>query len=327
MGFSKGKSTLMYEILDSVSEVQLLAHYFGVYKVPCSINSPFRKDSNPSLGIKTYDDTVIFKDFATGETFGIWKALDKLFHTEREETFKRIKKELPYILHTDTPKVKVYNKKNFKKTHAYLECKIRKWEQYDLDFWDDYGISLKWLEFGDIHPISHIIINGKNRIIIGAEKYAYAYVERKDGNITLKIYQPKSHTKKWLNNHDSSVWDLWTKLPETGENIIITSSRKDALCIWENTGIPTVSLQSETNLPKKKVMNQIKERFKNVYVLYDNDFMSETNHGRILGKKMADTFNIKQIEIPDYYGAKDISDLCKLRGRERVKQVINSLIQ
>lgn len=327
MGFSIGNSTLKYEILDSVSELQLLAHYFGVYKIPCLINSPFRRDNKPSLGIKVFTDgCLIFKDFATGECFGIYTALSKLWNISLENTYKKLLKEIPYIVNTNTPKVRVYSKKTFKKTRAYLECKVRNWEQYDLDYWESYGISLKWLKFGDIYPISHIIINGDTRTVLGAEKYAYAYVERKDGEVSLKIYQPKSIKKKWLNNHDASVWDLWDKLPETGENIIITSSRKDALCIWENTGIPTVSLQSETNLPKKKVVDQIKARFLNVFVLYDNDLMSEVNHGRILGKRIADTFGITQIEIPDEYGAKDISDLCKLHGRKEVTKLINKLV-
>ena len=180
MGFSIGNSTLKYEILDSVSELQLLAHYFGVYKIPCLINSPFRRDNKPSLGIKVFTDgCLIFKDFATGECFGIYTALSKLWNTSLENTYKRLLKEIPYIINTNTPKVRVYSKKTFKKTRAYLECKVRNWEQYDLDYWESYGISLKWLKFGDIYPISHIIINGDTRTVLGAEKYAYAYVERK----------------------------------------------------------------------------------------------------------------------------------------------------
>ena len=217
---------------------------------------------------------------------------------------------------------KTYNK------DTNLECKVRPWKSYDFEYWEQYGISEKWLKFGDIYPISHLILtkNG-NRFSIPAEKYAYAYVERKDGNISLKIYQPYSTNFKWSNKHDGSVWDLWTKLPEKGEHLIITSSRKDALCIWENTGIPAMSLQAESYLPKQHVVQQLKDRFKYIYVLYDNDFQSDENHGKILGKMMANEFNLIQIEIPIKYRSKDTSDLCKNYGRQFVKDVIFELIK
>ena len=120
-----------------------------------------------------------------------------------------------------------------------------------------------------------------------------------------------------MNKHDGSVWDLWTKLPDKGDNLIITSSRKDALCIWANTGIPSLSLQAESYLPKQHVVQQLKDRFKNVYVLYDNDFDSSENHGRELGNLMAKEFDLIQIEIPDEYKSKDTSDLYKKLWKKR----------
>ena len=39
-------------------------------------------------------------------------------------------------------------------------------------------------------------------MVIPCEKYAYAYIEFKDGLPTYKIYQPFSENYKWLNNHD-----------------------------------------------------------------------------------------------------------------------------
>ena len=132
---------------------------------------------------------------------------------------------------------------------------------------------------------------------------------------------------KWLSKHDSSVWDLWDRLPQQGDKLIITSSRKDALCIWENTGIPTVSLQGEGYIPKEHVIQQLKDRFKTIYVLYDNDFNSDINNGRIFGRTLADKFGLTQIEIPEEFQSKDTSDLCLNWGRQTVKQVINQLTE
>ena len=61
--------------------------------------------------------------------------------------------------------------------------------------------------------------------------------------------------------------------------------------------------------------------------LYDNDFQSDGNHGRILGETMAREFNLIQIEIPDKYRSKDTSDLFKNYGEQVVREVINQLIK
>ena len=319
MGFSQGLKTVDLEtILNSVRELDILSYYLGISNVPCIIKSPLRLDRHPSFGIYSRDGKrIYYHDFATKDRGSIFQLLMKLWNVDYNEMLQQIDKDLPKIpsCKNNISITKTTLNNNSSKTYnkdTNLECKVRPWKNYDFEYWEQYGISEKWLKFGDIYPISHLILtkNG-NKFSIPAEKYAYAYVERKDGNISLKIYQPYSTNFKWSNKHDGSVWDLWTKLPEKGEHLIITSSRKDALCIWENTGIPAISLQAESYLPKQHVVQQLKDRFKYIYVLYDNDFQSDENHGRILGEMMANEFNLIQIEIPIKYKSKDASDLCK----------------
>lgn len=317
-------------ILKNVGELNILSHYLGISKIPCIINSPLRIDNNPSFGLwANHEQRIYYTDLATKESGDIYTLFKKKWNLSFQEVLYKIYSEVPIdksnvisnILNYHTNK-RLYN------NNVDLKCKVRDWKNYDLEYWEQYGISLKWLKFGDVYPISHIIVIKNNKTsIINADKYAYVYVERKDNTISLKIYQPFSQKFKWSNKHDSSVWDLWTKLPEKGDNLIITSSRKDALCVWENTNIPSISLQAESYLPKEHVLQQLKDRFNNIYVLYDNDFQSEINHGRELGKKLADSFNLKQLEIPEEYKSKDSSDLCKNHGRKMVKDLIPQLIK
>lgn len=334
MGFSQGLKTVDLEtILDSVRELDILSYYLGISNVPCIIKSPLRLDRHPSFGIYSRDGKrIYYHDFATKDRGSIFQLLMKLWDVNYNEMLQRIDKDLSKIPscknNISITKTTLNNSSKTYNKDTNLECKVRPWKNYDFEYWEQYGISEEWLKFGDIYPISHLILTKSgSRFSIPAEKYAYAYVERKDGNISLKIYQPYSTDFKWSNKHDGSVWDLWTKLPEKGEHLIITSSRKDALCIWENTGIPAISLQAESYLPKQHVVQQLKDRFKNIYVLYDNDFQSDENHGRILGEMMANEFNLIQIEIPIEYKSKDTSDLCKNYGRQQVKEVIFQLIK
>jgi hypothetical protein len=132
---------------------------------------------------------------------------------------------------------------------------------------------------------------------------------------------------KWLSQHKQDVWDLWGQLPEKMEKLIITKSRKDALSIWANTGIPCTSLQGEGFIPKAHVVQQLRNRADKVYLFYDNDFDKEINIGREFGKKLAKQFDLIQIEVPDEYKSKDASDLFKNHGYEVQQKVIYNLVE
>ena len=326
--FSKGfKSVSLSEIRQQYSDADIAQKYLGV-KVPCLVCSPFRDDKRPSLSLYySKSGNLCYKDFATSEGGSLYDFLSRLWNTSMSETISKIASDIGI---KDTL-VKRKTKSLRKTTKSVLQVKIREWRDYDIEFWAQFGINKDWLKFGDVYPITQMFFT-KDGItkIIPADKYAYAYIERKDGIVSIKIYQPFSDTMKWISKHDSSVWDLWTKLPENGDRLIITSSRKDALCLWANTGIPSLSLQGEGYVPKEHVVNQLKQRFKNIYVLYDNDFKAvekgEENHGRVFGKHLSDMFGLIQIEIPEFYRSKDPSDLFRDWGKEVFRTVMRSLI-
>lgn len=319
------------DIYHLTNDFSILKYYLGVSRIPTLISSPFRVDKNPSLGLYSYrDNRVYYVDFATGERGDTFTLFSKLWGLNYSSTLSRIYCDVYKIGHIDvnlpSSSESVFSGRSIYPKGTELQATVRDWKKHDIDYWEMYGISLAWAKFGKIFPVRYIFLYSRNTSkSFPAEKYSYLFVENKDNHPTVKLYQPYS-VFKWLNNHDSSVWDLWQQLPNNGENLIITSSRKDALCIWENTGIPSCSLQSETQLPKKHIVQQLKERFKKVFVLYDNDFTKEDNPGRRYGKIIADTYNLIQIEIPEELNSKDSSDLCKNKGRLAVKETILNLI-
>lgn len=332
MAFARGfSSELQDKGIDF--EGRVLNYYLGVVRVPSLIVSPFRIDHNPSLALSVTNHRHIWwKDFGTQESGNLWELLAKTWGTTIRDVEARVLKDLPDILSISfspslSPTSNYSKSKIVHSTDTLLEVKVREWRPYDLEYWDSYGISKEWLQFGDIYPISHIIITKNDQTsIIPAEKYAYVFVEFKDNIASLKVYQPFSKQYKWTNKHDRSVWDLWTKLPSTGDTLIITSSRKDALCVWSNTGIPCVSLQGEGYIPKPHVVQELIHRFKKIFILYDNDFRSEKNYGHEYGKQLAETYGFIQIEIPTSYHAKDPSDLCHEYGRQVLQTVIFNLL-
>lgn len=315
-------------LLGKTSEFDIMRFYLNIDVLPALINSPLRQDKNASVSIFSPDGVKVFyKDFGTGEHGSIFDLLGRMWNRTFSETITKIWDDIDKVKHN---RINLNRTRRgvIHKSNSILEVRTRQWFDYDMEYWNSYGISREWLEFGDVYPISHILITRDNITkIIPAEKLAYVYVERKDGKVSLKVYQPKSQRLKWLSKHDSSVWDLWSRLPDRGDTLFITSSRKDALCLWENTGIPSVSLQGEGYVPKEKVINQLKQRFGRVIIFFDNDYDKDENHGHIYASRLSGMFDLDMVEIPSEYKSKDPSDLFKNHGAETFRRVIKELVK
>ena len=315
-------------LLGKTSEFDIMRFYLNIDVLPALINSPLRQDRNASVSIFSPDGVKVFyKDFGTGEHGSIFDLLGRMWNRTFSETITKIWDDIDRVKHN---RINLNRTRRgvIHKSNSILEVRTRQWFDYDMEYWNSYGISREWLEFGDVYPISHILITRDNITkIIPAEKLAYVYVERKDGKVSLKVYQPKSQRLKWLSKHDSSVWDLWSRLPDRGDTLFITSSRKDALCLWKNTGIPSVSLQGEGYVPKEKVINQLKQRFGRVIIFFDNDYDKDENHGHIYASRLSGMFDLDMVEIPSEYKSKDPSDLFKNHGAETFRRVIKELVK
>ena len=326
MSFSTGSSSLsLKEVHEQIDDAELVSKYLGINKIPCFIHSPLREDKNPSFGLYTRDGKRIYwTDLATREGGGIYDLLSRMWHCNYTETLVRIRKDIGnFIGKADTKAIHTYikNAEEHRK-NTDLQCKVREWRNYDIDYWASYGVPVEWLKYAEVYPISHkIIISNGNRYVFGADKYAYAYVERKEGKVTLKIYQPYNKYK-WSNKHDRSVISLWTKVPEYGDIIVICSSLKDALCLWANTGIPAMAVQGEGYTISSTAISELKRRYKCICILFDND-----EAGLKDGEKLSMATGFINLVLPEFEGGKDVSDLFKAKGREEFLNIMKSLFR
>lgn len=336
MAVSKGESSVtLSDILEKTTEANILSFYLGVTEIPCIIHSPLRKDSRPSFGLYSPNGKrIYFVDFATKDRGGVFDLLCQMWGCNYREVLTRISKDMPKLCSIGTPDVHKHIPCAVRSTieckkSTDLQCKVRDWTSYDIEYWKSYGISLDWLKYAEVYPISHkIIIKDGERYVFGADKYAYAYVEHKEGKVTLKIYQPfNKNGYKWSSNINRSVWSLWTKIPKYGTNLIISSSVKDCLNIMCNLRIPSICLQGEGYLPKSHVMEELKSRYKNIIVFFDNDFNNPNNPGHNDAKKLSEEYNLKMVEIPKEYKSKDPSDLYKNYGKEIYLKVMNEILE
>lgn len=328
MAFGPGNNSISLEdILSRVTEADILFYYLGITEVPTVIHSPLREDKRPSFGLYSVDGKKIhYTDLSTKDWGGLFDLLSNLWNCSYIEVLEKIDKDIPKF--TTNTLIKSYTPCNIMTTANYsksvdLQCKIREWRDYDIKYWESYGISLEWLKYAEVYPISHkIVIKDNQKYVFGTDKYAYAYVEHKEGKVTLKIYQPfNKNGYKWCNKHDMSVISLWTKVPQYGEIVCICSSLKDALCLWANTGIPALAVQGEGYKMSNTAINELRRRYKQIFILFDND-----EPGLLDGEKFAEQTKFINIVLPKFEGGKDISDLFhSLQDKKQFKKIVTNL--
>ena len=325
---SRGKKSEEYIDISQIRQADIAAYYLGVKSIPCLIPSPLRQDRKPSFSLFSNNgEEVGFIDYSTREHGGIIDLLMLMWNCSFVEAKRRIANDMgDSKLNISIGKGSYATRIPIRTSSDIdLQCKAREWRDYDLEYWGSYGITLNWLKYADVHPISHkIVVKDNISYAFSADKYAYAYVEFKEGRTTLKIYQPfNTRGFKWANRHDRSVISLWTKVPPTGDRVCICSSLKDALCLWANTGIPALATQGEGYGMSDTAVNELKRRFKKVYICLDND-----KAGLEDAERLASKTGFTNVVLPQFEGGKDISDMYKvLQNKEKFKQTILELFK
>lgn len=330
MSFAKGAGNATLEKKQLVSDADIAAYYLGITKIPTGrMRSPLREDKHPSFGLYSRDgEHIYYVDWATEDRGSIVDLLRKMWGTDYNATWDRIVRDI--VPNGGIRVNKTISKSQIEmiaRTHTTIQVKAREWKKRDIEYWASYGISLDWLKFANVYPISHIIFTkeGQEPITTPADKLAYVFVEFKEGHTTYKVYQPLNKRGfKWFSSHDHSVISLWTKVPEFGEKIVICSSLKDALCLWSNTGIPAISPQGEGYGISDTAISELKRRYKKIYILFDSDEPGIKN-----SIKLSEQTGFINVLLPPFSGGKDVSDKFKLlqNPAEFRAEIINLLKQ
>lgn len=317
------------QILEKISPYDIFYHYIGDFKVGSSMKSPLRIDSYPSFGIYVNKNgDLMFNDFKEGGG-SCFKFVEKKFNCSYQEALhiidrdfnlgiaeipERIKSRISNI----QPKPVIKNYIPEPKSKIKIKIMIREWLDRDKKFWfDKYGIKLETLSLFKVYPITAFWLDNQ-RFYCKPLSYAY-YFEP----FVYKIYQPevKLGKGKWFSNIDvGTKWHGYKQLPETADYMFITKSLKDVMVLYE-LGFPAVSPHQETPIIPDKVVENLKSRFKKIYVYYDNDETGVTN-----STKICNTYGFDYINNPSQY-PKDPSDFIEKYNREELVKMINHLIE
>lgn len=314
----------LQKILTYVDEHQIYNSFLGTpVKINKPVSSPFREDKNPSWSLfKARTGDLLWKDFATGDTGNVvqfvmriydltyWKALEKIW-----DTMIAGKKITP-----SKNRQLIREPANNLKTH--IGIKRKNFSKVDDDYWEQYGITRKTLKDFDVFPIYKFWVNDIEQPFVYSKSnpmYAYKIFNK------FKIYRPLSKYKKdkWRSNCGQYEIQGYTQLQNNGDLLVITKSLKDVMVLSE-LGYASIAPQSEQASIPKKVMDEMKARFKNIVIFFDYD------DGGVKGaKKLSEKYNIPCKFISkhylDLYNIKDISDFRKEMGEEQTKTLLKEL--
>ena len=294
---------LRIDILEEYSELQIYRHYFPDIPIGEVTSSPFREDKTPSFIIRVKGDHTYYHDYALGETGDVISFVSNVYpELDRDELLLQITRDLN---NGEVPDVTYVKKNPIKKD---LKIKRREYTKGDLAFWEQYGITQKTLRLFRVSPISYYWINETR---FTCEEPAYAY----DLGGEYKVYRPTKVDYRFIaGGVKIQGIDL---LPQTHDILIIQKSYKDVMLCYE-FGYPAMAPQSETCPIPSDIMDDIKQRFKRVVILYDND-----EAGIKAATQLSEQYDLEKIFLTE---AKDLSDHVLLHGKEYTKNTLKELL-
>ncbi|WP_438966348.1 AAA family ATPase [Flavobacterium sp.] len=337
-------------ILAKVNSYDILNHYLLPYHkenrliAAKNISNPFLADKQetpsfnifPAMGSGEWR----YKDFATGDDGSCFDLVMKLKNLSFPEALSTINADMNLFLDSNTntstttqPKPitleKVIDDFDKMKPAKRFSITKRNYNTHDWAFWEKFKINKETLDkFNVVALECYSSFNKEGKpyeIKAFGGKLMYAY----DNGDWSKIYKPfdeKKYKFQFLGIKEANYIFGWKHLPVKDDLVFITGGEKDVLCLVSN-GFNAITLNSETSNLLDETAQELKKRFKNVVVLYDND-ATGIKQSQLLASK----YQIHRMELPKIpNNGKDVSDYFAQNGtietfRMKLQEALNKPI-
>lgn len=316
-------------ILSRVSEEQLMEHYLGIPVTKGLVKSPLRRDNNPTCAFyRSRNGELLFKDFSGAFCGGFVSVVMEKFQCSFAKALQIIGNDFGLIhnknLKKNPPKLQYTGSKLEEHKSAIIQVEIRDFQDYELAWWRAYGITKDTLKKFNVFSCKNVFLNGNLFHLESPNQHIYGYYGGTKDNIEQwRLYFPGKKKYKFLSNWASTKIQGAAQLPKDGGDfLVITKSLKDCMTLY-GFGITAIAPNSENLFITDAQYEKLKQKFKHIIVVYDNDLAGLAGLKKI---KRAHP-EIKVAYIPLKYGAKDISDFRKKFGAEETQNLINKAKQ
>ena len=310
-------------ILSKVNQESIMGYYTGNDVTSKKlVTSCLRNDNHVTVGYyKSKSGTLYMHDFATNEHIDCWNLVMKKYNVDYFEALKIIATDFGLINNsTITKKSAPIRIESLKETESsIIQVQIKDYTDKELEWWKTFGINIRLLKKYHIYSIQHVFLNGELKFISSEKNpiYGYYFGKDKNGIEKWKIYFPLRTEFRFLNNLSKKVLQGYHQLPKNGDLLVITKSMKDVVAM-HGFGIAAVSPNSETLFLDDKKLEEFKQRFKHILILYDNDRPGLHNMWLIRKKHP----ELNYFYMP-FYLSKDFTDSIKLVGVDNMKEYVN----
>lgn len=314
-------------ILSRFSEEQLMEYYLHIPVKKGLFRSPLRRDKQPTCSFyRNKSGTLIFKDFATGQHLNIFDVVQSIFRCDYFESLRIIANDFGIVrdnaLHKNPGKINLNPIKIKDKEISKIQIEVQEFTDSELKWWGKYGISKDILKRFNVYSCKHVFLN--DQLFAESQQHCpiFGYYGKKYQGLELwRCYFPKRTSFRFITNWPSKKIQGYDQLPKKGKLLVITKSMKDSMCLY-SCGITACAPNSENLFIPDKVLEDLKNRFENIVVLYDNDRPGLYNMAKIRKEHPELTY----VFIPRRYGSKDISDFYKDHGRKETLNLIKTFI-
>ena len=316
-----------YFVLQRVTQEQIFQHYMGMaVDVSTTFCSPIRRDRHPTCTMKYIGGKLLFRDWSEPKSLDCFDFVQKCFSCSYGTALEIIARDFGLknrFPDKEIPRVYQQVRNKRKKTKKRIRVRVQPVTKVDANYLRSYGLTQESVNKFRCFSIKHIWIQSRPYYQYREVDPALGYYlgSTLDGDQRWKIYfYERQGAGRFIGN--TNRFNGWVQLPLTGKLIVITKSMKDVM-VLDAFGIPAIAMQTETMMPYQRIVDSLKERFKEIVIFYDFDYTGING-----AHKIRKEFNIPAIFLTngrfatEDFGSKDISDYVKANGVIKTEELL-----
>ncbi len=203
----------------------------------------------------------------------------------------------------------------------------RKYQAADYEYWNSYGIYNSTLALYSVYCVGQLYVDKKLVYSFTEDNPGYMYYFPKSEH--MKVYFPFADGVRFLGNtnnyYDVQGYDQCrVKEDYEGKMLVLTKSMKDCMLLHQ-CGIDAMATHGETHKFTEDFMRHLFKYYPYIISLYDRDASGVKG-----AYYLWSNYRIPAVFIPRKYrneGAKDITDLCKLFGRNILDNFVMNVLK
>jgi hypothetical protein len=304
-------------LFNHIDQKQIFEQY-GVEYTTKQFKSPLRNDNHPSCSFfYGSDGTLLLKDWTLNETINAIGFVANKYGMSNTDAMYKIyddfKLELKDVsLIEQSEPIEISKSKKSK-----IAVVKQPYTQLDIEYFKSYHITSKQCNTFRVYSIRNLFLNGSMFHTYSSFDPMIGYYFGTNGSEErwkIYFYKRKKSTVRFICNTNRIAG--WIQLPSTGNILVITKSLKDVM-VFNRLGYHAISPQSESFQFYESIIDELKQRFKRIVVIYDND-----EPGIIASKLISQQFNLES----KFMESKDLSDQMKKTGYTATEEYVKHLL-